>query len=124
MKREYTIAWIVWGLYVLGAEFLAGPQHRDPMIVAGLIAFLAIEGFALGRPKDGDTLSEHLWKFYSSMPARIPLLIGLALFFGIRLYEVGFPVLELGSFNVGRAVLSLGVVGWLIPHLLARGRLG
>jgi len=38
----YTWAWIAWG-----------------------VAFLGIEGYALARKAPGDTLSEHIWRWFS-----------------------------------------------------------
>jgi len=42
MNMEYTILWIVW-----------------------LALFVVIEGFALKNKDPGDTLSEHVWKWFS-----------------------------------------------------------
>lgn len=39
----YTIAWAAWGLI-----------------------FAVIEGLALANKKEGDTLSEHVWKWFQS----------------------------------------------------------
>lgn len=119
MKKEYSIAWGVVGLVIALAEFWWAPLYGAALPLACIV-----EGVALGRPKKGDTLSEHLWAFYGSRWARIPLLVGLALFMGLRLYELGNPRLVLFGLDAGRAVLAGGFVGWFVPHLLLKGRAG
>lgn len=124
MKREYTFAWACWAVILIAAEFWVIPELRSTVNAVALAIFLVIEGVAVGRPKLGDTLSEHVWAFYGSKPARIPLIVGASLFFAARLYEIRGAVLTVGTIDVGRACLVLGVVGWIIPHFLSRGRLG
>jgi hypothetical protein len=61
---NYTIAWILWGLI-----------------------FLAIEGIALADKDEGDTLSEHIWRWFKVRGA-IPTKTGWTL----RLILAGFMV--------------------------------
>lgn len=124
MKREFTFAWVCWAAIVVFGEFLAVPEMRPTVNVVALVIFLAVEGIAIGRPRLGDTLSEHVWAFYGSKKGRIPLLVGASLFFAVRLYEIRTSPVVLGELDLGRAFLVAGLVGWLIPHFVTRGRTG
>lgn len=122
LKKEYTWAWLIWGALVAFVD-IAGVRWLYPVLI-GLFAIL--EGVAiLRRAPGGDTLSEQVWAFYAGKPARIPLVTGLALWFGFRLYEVGTgSLVMLGPVDVARLAFCAGLVGWLIPHFLGRGRFG
>lgn len=126
MKREFTIAWLILIFYIAAVEFLAPllKPDLDWLRVAGFAYFALIEAWAIGRPKRGDTLSEHLWAFYAGKPARRPLLIGFS--FYVLFALIAIPGSEVYVFGVSAAPLSLaaGVACWLAPHLLSRGRLG
>lgn len=79
----FTIAWILW-----------------------IAAFLVIEGIALFRKEKGDTLSEHVWKW-----------------FGTRRdveYEVDESGQPKGWLRFGRFVL-LAFMAWLTAHFVTGG---
>lgn len=69
----FTVAWILW-----------------------LVGFVVIEGIAIANSKPGDTLSEHIWRWFS-----------------IRDKQPGY--------RVRRALLS-SLLAWLLLHFLSGGR--
>jgi len=129
LKSEYTLAWLAWGFLILAGEFVVSAANRTPVLLVAVGAFVVLEGLAIRRKKAGDTLSEHVWKFYLGGWARIPLVLGIVALLGSRLYELGLDVTltlstPLGVVDVGRFSLIGGLVGWLVPHFLGRGRWG
>lgn len=126
MKRDwlFPMIWGAWALFVFTTELLATGWHGWTRPVA-IGWFLFFEVFGILRAEKGDTLSEQVWRFYGNRPARIPLVLGMSGFFGLALAEVGTEyVVMYGPIPAARLCLLLGVVGWLLPHLLARGRWG
>lgn len=125
MKREYTIAWAAFALFIFCTEFLVGAGAQDGMRLLGLVMFLVIEGLAIGRRKTGDTLSEHVWAFYKGKKARIPLLVSWALYFAVAVTNIAVdPDLMVRGVPATILVIALGLLGWLLPHFLLRGKEG
>jgi hypothetical protein len=50
--------------------------------------------------------------------------VGLSVFFGARIYELGNPTVIVYGLDLGRAALCSGFVGWFVPHLIGKGRWG
>lgn len=69
---DYTAAWIIW-----------------------LLMFGAIEGAALKNKREGDTLSEHIWKWFS--------------------------IDNKGSGWRARRAALVGFLAWLVAHMLTGG---
>lgn len=128
LARAYTVAWILWVILLAGLEFLAPASWRVWAMPALLVVFGLLEGLAIARPKEGDTLSEHVWAFYHGKPVRAFLILGVVGFFGIRLLEFGtstpLTLSDLAELELGRVLLVGGIVGWLIPHFLFEGKWG
>lgn len=77
----YTVAWLLW-----------------------LGAFGVIEGRALANKRKGDTLSEHVWKWFATAKSKTP--------------EKDQPT---GWVRLRRVSL-LAFMGWLTAHFLTGGR--
>lgn len=119
MKREFTVTWLIFGGLLFFAEFFAAPFLADYIRVACLLIFVIAEGWAIGRPKGGDSLTEHVRAFYAQEHARLPLVAAFALYLPVTLANiVADPDLDIAGFPLGAAVLCLGLVGWLLPHFL------
>ena len=125
LKSEYTAAWLAWILLLCVAEFVAPLEVRRWALPTVLVMFGFVEGLAVWRRGSGDTFSEHVWAFYAGRPARAPLVLGVVGLLACRLYETGaYDTLSVGTLDLGRTCLVLGLVGWLVPHFLWEGRLG
>ncbi len=72
MLEGYTLAWLIW-----------------------LLQFAAIEGAALVNKRDGDTLSEHVWRWFS-----------------MRQKGAGWRM---------RRFALLAFLAWLVAHFLTAG---
>ncbi|WP_128637455.1 hypothetical protein [Streptomyces sp. C] len=66
--------------------------------VAWIASFVVIEGVALARRQPGDTLSEHVWKWFHTAKDTVPD----------------------GTTRLRRAVLACGMA-WLSIHFLTGG---
>lgn len=115
--------WSVWMTAIVITEFLLPPNAISRPAI--FISFLVMEYSAILRTEKGDTFSEWMWKFYASRKGRIPLVLGITAFFGVAMLEVGTQnVYTLAEVPVSRLCLVLGLVGWLVPHFLGRGKHG
>lgn len=122
MKREFTVTWLIFGALLFFAEFFAVQYLADYIRSVCIGIFVIAEGWAIGRPKKGDMLTEHVRAFYRQEPARLPLVAAFALYLPITLANiVSDPDLAVRGFPLGALVLCLGLVGWLVPHFLDRG---
>lgn len=126
-SRPFTLAWLLLAGYILVIEFFApilAPDLDALRIIAGIWGSVA-ETWALARRGAGMSLSAHVGQFYGSHPARIPLIVGFAVYVGVALVSIPAPT-EPMAFGVPLAPLCLvtGAVAWMIPHFLGRGRWG
>lgn len=125
--RQFTLAWLLLAGYILVIEFFAAflaPDLDSLRVIAAIWGAVA-ETWALARRARGDTLSEHIWRFYASYPARIPLVSGFAVYICVALVSIPAPS-EPMLFGLPLAPLSLaaGAGLWLVPHFLGRGKWG
>lgn len=121
MNRRFTAAWLVFGVFLVFTEFMAPTGWQDTLRMIAVGIFIVAEGLAIGRPAAGDTLTEHIRKFYAGEKARIALVLSWALYFPVALVDIAVdPDLAVGRVPLTALILSLGVLGWAIPHLLAK----
>ena len=116
MKREYTIAWIVWGALVLGAEVL---QVTNPLVWLGLLLlFFVIEGIGLYRKKPGDTLTEHLLTFRRGGWTRTFLVLGFVGWSAFKFYSL------ISASGIAAMFLAGGFGLWFLLHILLEAKHG
>ncbi|MGE4191682.1 MAG: hypothetical protein AB7G12_17490 [Thermoanaerobaculia bacterium] len=119
LDRRYTVAWVVLFLAALVVELIA-PRSWYWGALFGL--GVVLELVAVFRPALGDTLSEQIWAWETNgaawLWARSLAVAGIALWIAFRFYEFG------PGGGVARAALAGGFCGWMLLHLLFRGRWG
>lgn len=125
LKRIYTIGWLTLAVLIFITEFIAPTGWQDGLRIAGVIFFGILEGFAIQRPKPGDTLSEHVWAFYKGKRARLSLIVSWALYFVVAIINIAVdPDLMLGRTPLTVLIIGVGLFGWLVPHLVLNGKEG
>jgi hypothetical protein len=112
---------ILWGLWAVGLFVQAFVQDVT-LAVCLLVYFALLEGYTIWDSRKGDTWSEFNWRFYGDRVARIPLIVGFAVFTVAVFANIYFQSATLAGVGVG--VLAAGVTGWLVPHMVGRGRWG
>lgn len=116
MKMEYTIAWVVWGALILGAEVA---RVTNPLVWAALLAlFLVIEGIGLYRKKPGDTLTEHLLTFRRGGWTRTFLVLGFVGWAGFKFYSL------VQHSGIAGICLASGFGLWFLFHILLEAKHG
>lgn len=112
---------ILWASWAFGLTIQA--FARDVSLAISLACFFALlEGYAIARSSRGDTWSEANWTFYADKPARIPLIVGFAFHTVAVFTNIAWQSQLLADISLG--VLAAGILGWLIPHFISKGRLG
>lgn len=125
MKREFTIGWLIFGAAVVAAEFIVPPGWRDGARILALGIFAVLEGWAIGRKKPGDTLTEHVGAFYGNRPARLPLVFAAALYFPAVLVQVvRDPDAMAWGVPITAWIWVVGIALWIVPHFYFRGTKG
>lgn len=112
---------MLWGVWALGL-FVQAYLQDIGLAIGLLVMFAVLEGYAVWNTRSGDTWSEQNWRFYADKWARIPLVSGFAVHTVATFANIYFKSATVAGAGVG--ALALGVLGWLIPHLVGRGRWG
>lgn len=116
--NPYNAIWSFWFAVLVAGEWW--PHVCWPLAA---LAFAVLEWWGIQNHGQGKTFSEFVVRFYGHQPARIPLILGVAVYLGLGVASF------LGGWHdelqVARiAVLSAGVTGWLVPHFLLELRRG
>jgi len=110
-------AW--WGLLVgtmLVGEFVGYPGWVLP---AQLIGFIVVEAIALRRKARGDTLSEMVWSATRGDRHAGPIAWAVGIYLPLRFSMITLDVIPEW---IPIAVLTAGIIGWLIPHFNSLGK--
>lgn len=125
LKKVYTIGWLTLAVFIFLTEFLMPAGAQDALRFVGVVFFGLLEGFAIQRPKPGDTLSEHVWAFYRGKKARLSLVVSWALYFVVAIINIAVdPDLMVGRAPLTVLIIGFGLFGWLVPHFILKGKEG
>ena len=112
------LAAVLWTIWVIGVV-VHGLTNWLPLIVGLAIYFAILEGRGIANHKKGDTFSEYDWSFYKDKPARISLTVGFAIDVVLSIANIYYRSETLHEVALG--FLTLGVLIWLIWHLVRKG---
>lgn len=125
LKREFSVVWLAFGALLAVTEFILPPGYRDLFRIIAWGVFVPTEGWAVGRPGPGDSLTEHILAFYGGKPARVPLVVSMAFYLPTSLVNIAVdPDLMVGRIPLTVLMLGIGLIGWLVPHFLWKGEKG
>ncbi len=118
MHPGYVGWWVGIMAFIVAAEVAGAPRWAW---IAVLSLFVVVEGVALARQKAGDTFSELMWTFGREGKHRAPVAVATAVYLSMRFVMLGVDFVPEW---LPMTVLSLGLVGWLVPHFVFFGRDG
>ena len=78
-----------------------------------------------------DSLSEHVWVITKDKKAILYAVIGITVWFGLRLTEIAIYKILIGNEILQNVILYSGhvlligsLLAWLIPHFIHKGKYG
>ena len=103
----------------IAGSVTAVPDYAWIIALGGL---LTLEAVGVARSKAGDTFSEMMWSFAKGGWSRGILVGAVAVYLALRFYMIG----DLPSPPewLPRAVLAIGLGGWLLVHFPFMGKHG
>lgn len=123
MKKEFTIVWLGVALILFVTEWFLPPELQDSGRIFALMVGGPGEAWAIGRPKEGDSLTEHVKAFYAAEKARISLVVGMAVYLPVAMANIVIdPDLMIGRWPLTVAIITVAFMGWLIPHFLLKAK--
>ena len=125
LKKEFTWAWYILGIILFAHDFLVPLSWQTAVSLFAVGWFAVFEAWALGRPKKGDSLTEHWKVFYGGQPLRLIFLVGFGLYAAVSLINIRVePNLMIGRVPVTVAVIALTLAVWFPPHAYYGGKKG
>ena len=119
MHPGYLFWWTIIFSAVIAGEVFGLPRWYWLVVTT---VFITVELIAAYRKRPGDTFSEFVWTFLWGGKARVPVVVGLAVYLPFKLLTIAYPSVLPDWLPF--TALIVGAAAWLTMHFAAFGRDG